>query len=503
MPEGRERATRFARNTGWSVLGQGSLVVLAFFATPYLVRGLGTEAYGLYIFLHAATTYLTILTFNAASVCIKYTAEFKSAGAAGALRRTWNLSLMYHIAGVALGSAVLALGAPWIVHDFLTVPADLQVDAVRVFRFAALGTGFFALTQFYMGLLQGHQRFKAQAGVMWAQSGGMTLGAVLLVYTGHGVLDLARWYAALNVGLGVAGLGLSFFMRPDAGAPHPEDGRPTAREFALYCASMTLAQFAGVVATQFDKAFVGARLPIQEVTYYAVPAGILQRLSLIPAVIMAVLVPILAEIRGGEAEEDLRRVYVKAVRVLLWVMMPPLILFFTFMPQFLTLWLGYDFAMRSTWVGRCLVVAQGLALLAFIANSASLARGAPRYLAIGNWVKAVVSVSGWFLLVERWGILGVAASLVAAETVSALVYLIPVHRNLLAMPAGRYLKEGLLPPVLSATALLIVVFPVHAMASSWLSLIALGLLGTAAYYGATWFLLIPDDRRLVKRMVGL
>ena len=76
------KAQRFARNVGWNALGQIGIFAINLLTIPYLVRSMGIETYGLYILMHAATSYLLLLALGGGAT-VKFTAEFAGAGDGG------------------------------------------------------------------------------------------------------------------------------------------------------------------------------------------------------------------------------------------------------------------------------------------------------------------------------------------------------------------------------------------------------------------------------------
>jgi len=66
---------RFIRNVSWSVLGQGGAWAVSFFITPYLIRRIGVEGYGLYLILTMVSGYLLMFTLSAGTTTVIKTAE--------------------------------------------------------------------------------------------------------------------------------------------------------------------------------------------------------------------------------------------------------------------------------------------------------------------------------------------------------------------------------------------------------------------------------------------
>ena len=151
--------------------------------------------------------------------------------------------------------------------------------------------------------MQGFQRFDWHNGLSLIQSLLMPLGAGAAFIAGKG-------------------LRATLLVCPAQRGDMPSllgDGRPARgprltayrdrvfhfREFARYCMSLALGPLAWVISFQSDKLFIANALPLSELTLYAVPAGLLQRLQAVPAAMSSVLVPMMSEIGGPQSQEQL------------------------------------------------------------------------------------------------------------------------------------------------------------------------------------------------------
>jgi O-antigen/teichoic acid export membrane protein len=207
------------------------------------------------------------------------------------------------------------------------------------------------------------------------------------------------------------------------------------------------------------------------------------------------------EIPGPEHDESLRRMYFKSSRFILWICLPILVALFTFMPQFLSLWLGGQFSDASCWPARLLVLAQVCFMLNTGPSLVSFARDHPWYVPAWAWGQALLCLCSWRLLIPRYGLMGVAAGSLIAIALPTAVSLWLVNRRLLRVPLSRYFEEVLRAPFLSATLMLALLYPFHAQATGWLRLVSLATAGVLVYYGTTWALLSDEDHALLRRVL--
>lgn len=491
------KARQFARNTGINLLGQLGVAVISFFVTPYLVHHMGIETYALYILLYATAGYLSLLSFGAGSAAIRYTAQFHAARSRAGLRDIIFYSGSTYLLGALLGAAVVVGGARFWAFRLFHVPPPLLDLAAWVLCAAALGAVFAALIQFCSGVLQGLQRFDWQAGIALLQNGLMSLGAAALISRGLGLKGVAEWYVLLQAGICLLSLAVLWrLLRP--ARDFENGGRLAFKTYAAFSLHSWLVPVASIVNSQLDKTFIVRAVSLADLTLYSVPAGLLQRLQTLPATIASVLLPMMSEIHGPDARERLVRIYIKSSRFLLWVVLPLLVLLFSLMPQFLTLWLGPEFVGRSVWPARFLVIMQVFTAVNFIPNIISISRDHPEYYSAVSWAQALLNIMAWFWLIPRYHILGAALGACLSQALVTVVNVWLVHRRFLGLSWTDYYTDVLHRPVLSAALLLAVIFPLHALAQTWPILLLLSSGGGLAYVAAMWLGIHREDRELIR-----
>lgn len=492
------RSHRFARNVGWNLLGQGAILAVNFLTLPILVKKMGLEAYGVYVILNAAASYLSILSFGAGPALVKYVAEFRGSKNAE-LAQAVRYGALFHLLGAGLGALVLAAAAPRLALSVFSVPPALLEQGVFLLRCAAAAAVFAAVCQASWCVLDGLQRFDLRNGLNLAMSFLVPVGAAAILILGGSLAPVGAWYVAVNILVALISAGIALRLVPASAKP----GHFAFGAFAAYGLSMAFGPLAWIVTFQFDKLFIASQLPLSELTLYAVPSGLLQRLHIFPAVLAGVLVPMISEIPLAEVQHGLPKLYLRSVRLLLYILLPILSLLFVVMPQFLTLWLGGDFGGRSVWVARLLVLSQVFFVLVFIPNAVAMGRGRPILVSAVAWAQAGVSILSWSLLTRRYGVHGVAAGALLAQALPAMAYLTIVHRTMIGIGARRFIAEGLRGPVLAAGCMVLVIFPVHHLASGWGRLAGLCAAGLLVYAGAAWRLLREDDKEVALRVARL
>ena len=162
------------------------------------------------------------------------------------------------------------------------------------------------------------------------------------------------------------------------------------------------------VICSLDRMFIGNLVDIKAVSYYAAPFEAISRLGIIPGSFSLVLFPAFSYLNGGSDREVVEKIFSRSVKYLLVLAGTPLLFLAFFAKDFLRLWLGGDFALRSTQVVQLLAL--GFLVNSVITVAFSYLQGIGR-VDITTKLQMVelvfYALLAW-LCIRRWGIVGAA-----------------------------------------------------------------------------------------------
>ena len=152
-------AGTLARNTIWNLIGQGVPMVVAVFTIPLLVKGLGTDRFGILTLAWIVIGYFSLFDLGMGRALTKHVAEQLGAGQEQNIPAViWTaLSLMLFL-GLA-GALVLGVLTPWLVYDALKIPPTLQHESLHAFYLLALSIPIVISSAGLRGVLEAYQRF--------------------------------------------------------------------------------------------------------------------------------------------------------------------------------------------------------------------------------------------------------------------------------------------------------------------------------------------------------
>jgi O-antigen/teichoic acid export membrane protein len=138
-----------------------------------------------------------------------------------------------------------------------------------------------------------------------------------------------------------------------------------------YGAWLTVSNVVGPLMVYADRFVIGALLPVASVAYYSAPHEALTRLWILPAALTSALFPSFAAAAVAEA----RLLYRKGVLAMLVTAVPLALVAGLLASQWMTLWLGADFASRGAPAARWLAFGVAVNCLAYIPFTLLQARG--------------------------------------------------------------------------------------------------------------------------------
>ena len=489
------RGERYARNVGWGLAGQGAIAAINLLVIPRLVHGFGVEAYGLYLLMQSAAVWVGALHFGAGSGLLRFTAQAQADGERGALDDSLRHGALLIVGGALVGAIILWFAAPALVGKVFSVPGYYRSHGAWMIRAAALGAVFAAVTSGAGAAFVGLHRYQWQSAAAVLQGILIPFGVLSALSVGRGLGAAAAAFVLVHAFVALfclVGIQRARLAVPDHG------GRLPFRSFFKYSVGFWPSTLAQLVSGQLDRVFIAGLRSMSEFTLYAVPTGLLSRVQTLPATASVALIPVMGGLDEHEAPQELARLYLRAARTLIGLIIPVYALLFCLMPQFLSLWLGGHFGDLSVWPARLMVSAQTVALLSYIPMSVAAGRKDGWWQTAASWLQALVCLALWPWMIPRWGLLGAALASLIAQTLATALFVSLVHSRLLHLSLERFAREAIFPSAAAAAALLIVAWPLRVHMTGWISFFALCAAACACYTIVFWHLLPSDDRRFLR-----
>lgn len=427
-----------ARNAALNLIGQGLPLVVAVAATPFVVRGLGPERYGILSMAWVVLGYFGIFDLGLGRATTKFVAAAIGSGREERVPViAWSAVLVQTALGV-LAAAILAATTPLLVTKILNIPAGLLDDARSTFYIMAISIPAVLISGSFRGVLEAAQRFDLVNVAATPLSAANFLLPVVGIALG--------WRLPAIVGLLVASrvLGLSTFyllcvrVYPSVGQA-PRFHATQARVLLGFGGWVTVSSIVGPILLYVDRFMIGVLLTMAAVAYYTAPYEMVIRLLIVPVSVASALFPALSSVNTEGRPEVLGNLVAGSVKYLLLALGPAIVVLLALAPDILRLWLGPDFAQNSALALRILalgVLANSLAQVPFALIQGF---GRPDVTAKIHLVELPLQIMLAWTLVRSWGLPGAAlAWSVRASIDMLLLFIAAGHLN--SVPTRSFVK---------------------------------------------------------------
>ena len=437
---------KIVRNTFFVFVGRVWFVLLSLALTPYLLHGLGSAMYGVWVLIDGVGRAISLLDFGFGTSFVKYVAEHEARRDRDGVSAVFSAGLVFY-AGIAIVLGCVAFVASQPILDFLAGSTQLTAgarDALRAAIFASVCANFMAV---YQSVVNGLQKMHITNGIMAGISLAFVVGCVIAVKGGYGVLGVAVSQLVTQV----IGIGISrhFALREVPSLRFTTAGvqREWRRLFG-YGLNIYLSNVAAIVNSQFDKFLVSRVFDPTHVAYYDVGARGPATARSMTVVTLSALTPAASEIETRDGRDRLYELFERASRYVAVLALP---LFFGVAVagrSILGAWVGPGFDAALPVLG-ILCVGHLCYSLAGPVSPFVQGMGWPQCQRNAETLSLVLNLALSPALVFTLGFLGAPLGTSIAMSVAAFYYLFAFHR-LLGRSVGGFLRRTALKPAACA-----------------------------------------------------
>lgn len=352
-----------AKNTALNFIGQVASLLVGIIAIPFIIRGLGTERFGIFSLAGVILGYFSVLDLGLGRATTKFVAEVLGKGQVERIQTIVWTSLIF-IAGMSFfGAVLLSILTPFLVGDVLNVSPDLIAEAKFVFYVLSFSILITLTTATFCGVLEAYQRFDL-INFLRIPSDILTyLIPVIALLFGAGLPLIILLITIKNLMILVCYGFLSLRIMPSGRSFFSIDFKIASSLFT-FGGWVALHNVFVYILMYADRFLIGGLLTMTAVTYYTVPYGLTSRLLIVPSSMVTVLFPAFSTLQALDREK-LELLFSRSLKYLIIIMGLIALTFVVFSKEILVLWLGSDFAKSAT-------VFQILSIGAFLCSIASL-----------------------------------------------------------------------------------------------------------------------------------
>jgi O-antigen/teichoic acid export membrane protein len=418
-----------ARNTILNVLGYSLPMLVAIFAIPLLIKGLGTERFGILTLAWVIIGYLSLFDLGLGRALTKLVAEMLGEGHTQKIPALiWtSLSIMFFFGILVAVTASWFL--PYLIQDLIKIPHSLASETLNAFYLLVFSVPVVIISVGFRGILDAYQRFdltnmvRIPLGVYSFLAPLLVLPFTQNLFPVVGVLVVGRLIACM--------MQLLFCLRIV-----PDLRRGIVLERALvgplihFGSWMTVSNIVNPLMMYLDRFFIGAVISVSAVAYYATPSEVVTKLLLISGALMGVLFPAFST----SYVQDRNRtalLFERGVKYIFIAIFPLTLIIFTLAHDGLNLWLGNEFSQNSTAVLQWITVGVFIHSLGQVPYGLIQGAGRPDLTGKLHIVELPFYILGLWLLIHSNGIVGAAMAWFFRICLDTVCMFVIAHRLLM------------------------------------------------------------------------
>lgn len=471
---------------------------IGFFMMPFLISQLGDALYGIWILIVSIVGYGNLLDFGVRTSIVKYVSQHHAIDDQDRLNSLFTTTLtVYMIIGILVLCSVA--GATLFLPNLFQIPQELVDEARWVLLIIGVNLALKFPSGVFEGFLAGLQRYELANGIAIGFNLLRTVLVVLLLINGRKLLALAA-----------VGLGIDFLMSavmavvclrllPWLSFSRRYLSRVVLRQIYTYGMWSATIAVASRVLYESDSILISIFLPTMAVTHFAVANNLIRYLRQLASGFGWVFNPAASNLEARNQEERLERLLIYGTRFAFAIVLPIAVLIGLVGREFLTLWVGSQYAGESGTVLIILALSQVFAMAQFPAGSVLFGLNRHCYLAAILVCEAILKVALSLILLPFYGIVGVAVGTAIPELIASLIMIPILITRITNIRLSQYFQLVFLRPFASVLPIIALVFVLKAavLPTSWAVLIAEVAAGLIVYAVSFLSLCLDSSHRII------
>lgn len=394
----------------WSIGGQCATLLASLVATPFVIRFLGTEAYGVLALINILIGYLAFTDMGMGLASTRFGAEANARRKGDSRSEAaviWTSLLMAAVPALATAIA-LALCAPPLVERVLRLPPQLHASAILALRLTALGL----VARSLAGVMNTPQLVRLRMDVYTLITSGTSVVQICLVplvlALGGNLVSVVAVIVGANITALILHVVVSLRLLPALAFPRLkiELMRPLIR----FGSAVIISSLVGMALSSAEKLMLTRFVSVAALAHYSIAYTLANLLVVMPAAMNQSLLPALSRLQALEDREPLKELYGRALRVNLLWLVPAVAVVVVSARPFITLWAGPEYAAEA--VVPFYILAAGLVfnVMAFVPHSLLTALGQTHTIARYHLAELPPYLIGAVALTYAFGAKGAAVA---------------------------------------------------------------------------------------------
>lgn len=410
--------TRVVKGSLWTLAGQVAPLGVSLFTTPFTIRLLGAESYGVLILIGLIPTYLGFADFGMGMASTKFGSEAYAEGdEEKEARIVRTAALIALCSSVPVAAALMVFAAP--VVGLFNVPETLRAEAVMALRLAAVTF----VVNFLCGIFNTPQLARLRMDLNTAVNTiPRILGLIatpIVIYLGYGIVGAVAALLAASL-LQVAGhLWVSRRLLPALIGTRIETA--ALRPLIRFGGPLVISTVAGILLANGEKGILGYTLKSADLAHYSIAFTLANFVTMFAGSIVQSILPAFSRLSATQEKDILKILFNRMLRITALISVPLIIVISILGGPFLSVWVGEEIARASSLPFYLLIFGLAINILAYYPLSVLLAFGKSPLIAKIYWGEIGPYLVLAYILTSYFGIAGAAIAWSIRVIVDALL----------------------------------------------------------------------------------
>jgi O-antigen/teichoic acid export membrane protein len=401
----------------------GTTVLVNLLLTPFLIRTLGAEAYGVWalvLSISVAQGILGFLDLGILSSVVKLVAQYRAQENIRALNGIVSAALFLFLFISSAIAILLVFARGRLVEDLFRIPNELVAIASLLLVMLAIQVVVDAIRMVMTSVLQGFQEFVLFKSFLLLHTLLYVGALMVLVYFGYGLygLGIASLFASV-VHAGCAILAARHFLEGWRLWALP--ALPDVRGLVKLSSIILFIRIQGAIFRGMDRILLGVFTSAVVVTQYDIMAKLAGLGVMCITIVSGLVFAPASESKANDNLSGLRSLCLNSTKYSLILCLPVLLVLFLFAEEILSLWVGDEYRIIANLVRLFLF---HILFVAIIASGQNILIGADhsREVAIISIITTALNLAISLLLIGPYGMLGVILGTVISFSVASVLY---------------------------------------------------------------------------------
>ncbi len=409
----------------WTLAGQVAPLAISLVTTPFTIRMLGAEGYGVFILIGLIPTYLGFADLGMSIASTKFGSEAYAVGDEEREARTVRTAAVIALFAAVPFATLIALFSGRLVTLF-NVPEYLAAEAALALKIAAVT---FVLN-FLNAIFNTPQlaRLRMDLNTMVTSSCRMAgiIATPFVIYVGGGILGAVIVLLIASLATLIGHIWVSGRLLPQL--LDITIDRKSIRPLLKFGGALALSGIAGIVLVNAEKGLLSTLLSPKALAYYYVAFTLVNMMAMFSSAMVQSILPAFSQLQDSGTRSHLNSLYSCGIRMNLIWLVPALVSLSIFAKPFFTYWAGPDFGRESALPFYIMLGGIVVNVVAYFPHTAILAAGRTDVMAKLYLTEVIPYVLLVLALTHIWGISGAAAAWSIRAIVDAVIIFVLARR---------------------------------------------------------------------------